>query len=756
MTAIRPIPRSPSSHSPISQFPSHPVTQPIEIFLLSILLFLPFGISGQTASLDSLRLQLAQHENKDRARVDLLNQIALEVRHIDGLESHDIYTTSLALAQEMSYPYGEARALLGLGFNHRFRSNLEKAHRFTSQAKEVFSSLQDTTNMIACYYNLAAMAAMQSRLVEAFNYNMECLQLAEDSDDKKWVVLSNTSLANVYVELYENEKATEYYQRAFDLATRENDIDGLEHCLPGMSILALRRGDYLEAIRLSTQGYQLAVKGRNINLQGRYLYRMATSRMELSQFDSCYALIQEIAKLPDQIGLDRNEIRVAFLLTKLYDRKGDLRRTIQHGESLLSMSEDSRFVNEIHPILAKAYARTGQYQEAFLSNEKYIANQDSLKNLESFQEVARIEFNAAMDQKQREISLLSENEKLVRERSLQQNRMLWMSMAGLILLSTALFFLWKGGQRRKRNNAILKDTLAHLKAAQTQLVHAEKMASLGELTAGIAHEIQNPLNFVNNFSDVSNEMIDEAMEELEKGDQEEARDILFDLKGNLAKIHHHGDRASSIVRGMLTHSRSGAGEKKLTDINALCDEYMRLSYHGMRAKNKSFNADLRLNLGENLPKINVDPQGIGRVMLNILNNAFYACAERSRSACAERSRSATHQKRSLASDSNFQPRVELSTTIVPAGFVPTGASVGGAESGGSEIQITITDNGSGMSPEIQEKLFQPFFTTKPTGEGTGLGMSISYDIVTKGHGGTISVVSSKGEGSTFVIRLPIG
>ncbi|AYQ36134.1 GHKL domain-containing protein [Runella sp. SP2] len=266
----------------------------------------------------------------------------------------------------------------------------------------------------------------------------------------------------------------------------------------------------------------------------------------------------------------------------------------------------------------------------------------------------------------------------------------------------------------------LKKSLQSLKATQAQLVQSEKLASLGELTAGIAHEIQNPLNFVNNFSEVSTELIDEMKEELERGDTEEVKAIAGDLRQNLQKIVHHGKRASSIVKGMLEHSRTGTGERQLTDINALCDEYLRLSYHGMRAKDKSFNADFELITEPNLPQINVVSQDIGRVLLNLINNAFYAVNV------------------ARASSPSFKPKVSVLT-----------------EKSDNQLIIKVKDNGLGMSDKVKAKVFQPFFTTKPTGQGTGLGLSLAYDIITKGHGGKIEVESEEGNGTTFTIRLPL-
>ena len=279
-------------------------------------------------------------------------------------------------------------------------------------------------------------------------------------------------------------------------------------------------------------------------------------------------------------------------------------------------------------------------------------------------------------------------------------------------------------------------TLNELQATQKQLIQSEKMASLGELTAGIAHEIQNPLNFVNNFSEVNTELIDEAGQEIDMGNISEAKSILNDIKENEQKINHHGKRAGDIVKGMLQHSRSSTGVKEPTDINALADEYLRLSYHGLRAKDKSFNAEMKTDFDETIGKINIIPQDIGRVLLNLYNNAFYACAERSRSAVNQQ------KCQNLIS---YEPTVTVRTSLNPS-------ALGGADE--ASVLITVSDNGGGIPQRIVDKIFQPFFTTKPTGQGTGLGLSLSYDIV-KAHGGEIKVESKKGEATEFIIQLPI-
>ncbi|RPA68960.1 two-component sensor histidine kinase [Cyclobacteriaceae bacterium YHN15] len=294
-------------------------------------------------------------------------------------------------------------------------------------------------------------------------------------------------------------------------------------------------------------------------------------------------------------------------------------------------------------------------------------------------------------------------------------------------LGIAIFNKQKSNASLTSKNKEITTTLEQLKSTQAQLIQSEKMASLGELTAGIAHEIQNPLNFVNNFSEVSAELVDEMKEEIEKGDLEEIGFIASDLKENLTKITHHGKRADAIVKGMLEHSKKGSGKKESTDLNALADEFLRLSYQSLLAKEPSFQAELKLNLDPELPKVWVVPQDIGRVLLNLMNNAFYAVHEKAKSE---------------TENTDYPPIVTVSSTYSPL--------AGGQ---GGSIQISVKDNGPGIPDSNKDKIFQPFFTTKPTGSGTGLGLSLSYDIV-KAHGGLLTVISSEGKGSEFSLTLP--
>lgn len=333
-----------------------------------------------------------------------------------------------------------------------------------------------------------------------------------------------------------------------------------------------------------------------------------------------------------------------------------------------------------------------------------------------------------------------------------QNQRWWLFSiaAGLISALVVLLLLFRNNRQKQQANALLsrqkdeinlqrnmaEQALNELKSTQAQLIQSEKMASLGELTAGIAHEIQNPLNFVNNFSEINFELINELKNERIKGiparDESFQKEIIQNIEENSLKISHHGKRAESIVKGMLLHSQKSSGSKELTDINALTEEYLRIAYHGYRAKNANFSAALKVELDPSLPLIPVVPQDIGRVVLNLINNAFYAVNEKYLN-CS----TAVVDDMKKQHDKDYEPTVTVST-----------------EKGSNIVFIAIKDNGKGIPNKVLDKIFQPFFTTKPTGQGTGLGLSLSYDIV-KSHGGDLTVRTEEGRGSEFVIQLPV-
>ena len=385
----------------------------------------------------------------------------------------------------------------------------------------------------------------------------------------------------------------------------------------------------------------------------------------------------------------------------------DILKTIGHvatNESNLGIGYENLYLS---------YKLDNRFDSAFKYQGLALVTKDSLakvriKNLAEFQKLTYGE------------QLRLQN--LEKEKVVYQNkiRTYFMLAGSSVLLLLAIIFYRNNRQKHKAKIKIEK-AYDELKAAQQQLIQSEKMASLGELTAGIAHEIQNPLNFVNNFSEVNDELLKELNAEADKGNLEEVKAIAKDIAFNSEKINHHGKRADGIVKGMLQHSRSSAGQKELTDINDLCDEYLRLAYHGLRAKDKAFNAAIKTELDNNVGKINVVAQDIGRVVLNLINNAFYAVDE----------------KKKQIGD-GYEPTVSVST-----------------KKSNGKVEIIVKDNGNGIPQNIVDKIFQPFFTTKPTGLGTGLGLSISYDIITKEHNGTIKAESQEGEGTRFIITLPI-
>jgi signal transduction histidine kinase len=320
-------------------------------------------------------------------------------------------------------------------------------------------------------------------------------------------------------------------------------------------------------------------------------------------------------------------------------------------------------------------------------------------------------------------------QELQAERAKYQNRLRAYGLLGVVgfFLIIALF-LWRSNRHQQKAYTLLQKqkletekAYGQLQSTQTQLIQKEKMASLGELTAGIAHEIQNPLNFVNNFSSINAELLEELRQANMQGNKAEVESIATAVKENQIKISHHGNRADSIVKNMLQHSRGAAGERQSTDINQLVEEYLRLAYHGYRGKDSTFSVDIETKYDTDIGRVNIVPQDIGSVLLNLFNNAFYAVLEKK------------HQLKGT-----YESIVSVNT-----------------KKDGNNILITVKDNGTGMSPKVAEKVFQPFFTTKPTGEGTGLGLSLSYDIITKGHGGSLSVHSTEGEGSDFVVKLPL-
>ena len=381
-----------------------------------------------------------------------------------------------------------------------------------------------------------------------------------------------------------------------------------------------------------------------------------------------------------------------------------------------SISQQGKYQKEEYDaalVLANAYEKKHDTQEALKYFKSAIETKEKIYGKEKQKQIEGFKFTEELRKK----------EELTRQEQQKGQLRIYALVATLLFFGLTTILLILNNRQKQKSKRKIEVAYERLKNTQSQLIQSEKMASLGELTAGIAHEIQNPLNFVNNFSEVNTELIDELKKELAVGNRQLAEEIADDVKANSEKINHHGKRAGEIVKGMLQHSRTSSGQKELTDINILADEYLRLAYHGLRAKDKSFHAKFETYLDPALPKVNVVPQDIGRVILNLINNAFYAVNQRA-------------NNEQLTTNNLYDPKVIVSTKRLE-----------------TKIEIRIQDNGPGIPDSIKEKIFQPFFTTKPTGQGTGLGLSLSYDIV-KAHGGTIEVDSTVGSGTIFSISIP--
>lgn len=375
---------------------------------------------------------------------------------------------------------------------------------------------------------------------------------------------------------------------------------------------------------------------------------------------------------------------------------------------------DSSIMQEASSMLSTIYKKQGNVDSAYKYLEYSVTLDNLLVDQEKQKNVREVLFKQTLQQQQ------EEQQRKQAEQEFKNNIKIYTLTGGLALLFLVAFLLYRNSRQKQKDAIKIQEAYNELKATQSQLIQSEKMASLGELTAGIAHEIQNPLNFVNNFAEINTELVDELKEELSKGKLDEAKLISEDLKDNNQKIAFHGRRADSIVKGMLQHSRTSTGKKELADINALADEFLRLSYHGLRAKDKSFNATMETSFDYNIDKVEIIPQDLGRVLLNLFNNAFYSVNEK---------------KKNL--NGLYEPKVFVSTEKLHG-----------------KIEITVKDNGNGISQKIIDKIYHPFFTTKPTGDGTGLGLSLSYDIITKGHNGELKVETKEGEFASFKIILP--
>ncbi|GAB3539240.1 hypothetical protein GCM10027443_35520 [Pontibacter brevis] len=681
-----------------------------------------------------------------KVKVDLLNSQAWELRVKNSNQARQYSQEALALAESIHYDKGKAEGLRTLGFCYLRLSEHEKALEHLEEALQLFQVLDDEKGLSdvyeykgiirrsqgdyaasldflfqsaglrekllyeegksLSYYHLGITYRYLGNYSTALDYLLQSLSIARKNNF--WVgesyCLNNIGL--IYFENNDFANALEYYQQSLEIRKANGDEWGEARCLDNIGITFFKLKKYAEAIEYCQKSLEITKATGDKKGQGNSLYHLGDIHFHLRNYEKACAYWMDSQKIRMQVQDKKGQAEILFCLSQLYSDKGytgysteKALHYLEKGARLGNKIKAKDTLSRIHEGYYRLLKTVGQYQEALHHYEKHMAYEKEVHSEAMNKKVINLEISHKIEQSKKETELY---------------RLRNTELANL----NQQIIAQKKETELQRDN--LKKALAELKATQSQLIQSEKMASLGELTAGVAHEIQNPLNFVNNFSEVSVELCAELKQELEAGRLDTAQSLINDLAQNMHKIQHHGRRADSIVKGMLQHSRSSTVQKEQTDMNALTEEYMRLSYHGLRAKNKTFNVRLIKNLDLTLEKIEVVPQEIGRVLLNLFNNAFYAV-----------------QQRQQQGEPDYEPEVQVSTRQLDG-----------------VIEVRVRDNGTGITGKVKEKIFQPFFTTKPCGQGTGLGLSLSYEIITKGHGGKLQVESQVGKFTEFIIELP--
>jgi two-component system NtrC family sensor kinase len=567
----------------------------------------------------------------------------------------------------------EASVLAELGFITSRNGNTAEGLKMLYKALKLAENTGNAQAIGIAYNNLGN--CYPNNLQLSKNYMTKALEYSRKGNDYLFTCFNMSNIGGMLMQEQKKDSAMSLYVGSYKLAVEKN----LEPAIPS-GLLALSFFDKKEnKLHYYRQASQMPFTIRNAGMKSSTDSRYAKYYMEQKRMDSAFYFAKEVYNNAKTANLTFQLNALALM--------GDYYRALPNTDSTLSYLE------------------------------RFYTLKDSLYGDKVVEQAQSMAYNDMQRQKELEAQNIA-----------FKNRMMFYFLSAIaFFLMISAFIFWRSKRKEQQAKAMvqeqndeLEQTLGKLKATQSQLIQSEKMVSLGELTAGIAHEIQNPLNFVNNFSEVSMELMDEMEAEMAKGDTVEAITIATDIKQNLEKINYHGKRADGIVKGMLQHSRSSSGIKEPTDINKLADEYLRLAYHGLRAKDKSFNATMKTDYDENIGTINIIPQDMGRVILNLITNAFYATNEKQKSGVE-----------------NFEPTVTISTKKT-----------------GDTVEVSVKDNGNGIPQEVLDKIFQPFFTTKPTGQGTGLGLSLAYDIV-KAHGGELKVATKEGEGAEFCITLPL-
>ncbi|MGB3005870.1 MAG: tetratricopeptide repeat protein [Chitinophagaceae bacterium] len=671
----------------------------------------------------------------DNTMVNSLLQQSKEQLNVDPTNAISLAIKAKELSVKTGFIKGEAYALKNIGLGYYYQGKYVEALEYWNESLKLFEQLKDDTGIANLLNNIAAVYVDQGNVAKGLEYSLRSLRLSEKTGDKMRILSALNTVGSIYYNKKETwDKALDYLLRALAISEEINDKESQGVLSGNIGKIYFEKNE--DTIALSYFERSIKILENSVNSSFAYngIGELYLKKGDISQSLKNHNKALEIA---EQFSNKLNIVRSLMSIANVYNLQKDYSAALQYYNKASDIAVEINAIpllKDLYGDMAVVYAEISDYKSAFKYQSLLSGMKDTLYNIEADKKTASLQFDFDLQKKQSEINLLTKD-KALHESELKKQKYLRTGLfIGLALVLMFGFFQWWHSRQRLRSNILLQmqknetelqkqkveKTLEDLKMTQKQLIQSEKMASLGELTAGIAHEIQNPLNFVNNFSDVNTELIDEASQEIDKGNISVAMTVLREIKENEQKINHHGKRAGDIVKGMLQHSRSSSGVKEPTDINALADEYLRLAYHGIRAKDKSFNTTMKTDFDESIGNINIIAQDIGRVILNIITNAFYVVDEKKKSGIE-----------------NYEPTVSVSTKKI-----------------NGKIEIKVSDNGNGITQKVLDKIFQPFFTTKPTGQGTGLGLSLSYDIV-KAHGGELKAKNNEDGGAEFVIILPI-
>lgn len=672
-------------------------------------------------------------------KIDELNRIAWEIRVSNSNKASQYSREAIELSNKINYKLGLADGLSLEGFGFIRMSDFNKASVCLDQAEVIYESLKNVRGLAIVNEYKGIIERNLGNSAAALEFIFKALELSRQTAFTDHETTNLYQLGVTYYHLANYDKALEYLYKSLSLARSVNFTLMEAYNLNIIGSIYFETNDYDRALNYYKQGLTIRQLSGDKWGEAGSLDNIGFTYLKLKNYRRGIEYCKKSLEITRATGDKKGQANALLHIAEIYKQAGELKRAAEFiNESLLIRKQngDKRGEVEIFLFLSSLFKDFPEKNnKVFEWLEKAAKHAEEIKALDllgktrfALYEYHKGEENFKEAIQQLEMHIMIEKE-LHKNAISQKVLNLEISYKAEETEKEAKIIRLKNDELTKLNKKIEKQkkklevALTNLKEAQAQLIQSEKMASLGELTAGIAHEIQNPLNFVNNFSEVSNELISEMVVEFEKGNTEEVKNIAKDIQQNLEKITYHGKRADTIVKGMLQHSNSGSGKKEPTDINALADEYLSLAYHGLRAKDKSFNATIKTDFDTNIGNINIIPQDIGRVILNLITNAFYVVDEKKKQCQSE-----------LVDD--YEPTVTVSTKKIKG-----------------KVEIKVADNGNGIPQKLLDKIFQPFFTTKPTGQGTGLGLSLSYDII-KGHGGELKVETKGGEGSEFFIVLP--